>query len=189
MPYLRTQSYYDQATWRGTWRDDGGGVLMNQGIHLLDLLLWWLGEVVEVKAHAATLQREIEVEDTLVAALRFASGAMATFTATTTAAPGFPHRLEVYGSKGGIQILGETVNTWKLSEPDKAKVTPLQTASGEAGSGSDPRGIKATGHIEIVKDFLLAVREHREPLIDGKEGRRSLKAALDIYRAAGLHLQ
>ncbi len=186
MPYLRTQAYYDQAAWRGTWRDDGGGVLMNQGIHLLDLLLWWLSDPVEVKAHAATLQRDIEVEDTLVAALRFASGAMATFTATTTAAPGFPHRLEVYGSKGGIQILGETVNAWTLSEPESAKVTSLQAASGEAGSGSDPRGIKATGHIEIVKDFLAAIREQRAPLIDGNEGRRSLKVVLDIYTVAGL---
>jgi UDP-N-acetyl-2-amino-2-deoxyglucuronate dehydrogenase len=112
MPYLRSQSYYDQAAWRGTWAQDGGGVLMNQGIHLLDLLLWWLGDPVSVTAYGATLQRNIEVEDTLTAALRFANGALATFTATTTAAPGFPHRLELYGNQGGIQAKGFMPGNW-----------------------------------------------------------------------------
>jgi len=92
MPYYRPQAYFNQADWRGTWAMDGGGVLMNQGIHIVDLLVWLMGDPVEVKAHANTLHRDIEVEDTLSATLRFANGALATITATTTAAPGFPHR-------------------------------------------------------------------------------------------------
>ncbi len=184
MPYLRTQAYYDQAAWRGTWALDGGGVLMNQGIHLLDLLLWFLGRPISITAKADTLQHTIEVEDTLVATLQFESGAMATFTATTTAAPGFPHRLEVYGSKGGIQILGEIVHSWSLSEP--GRVQPLAPLNSEAGSGSDPRGIKPTGHIEVLKDFIAAIRDNRPPLITGFEGKRSLEVVLEIYKAAGL---
>ncbi|RMF89527.1 MAG: gfo/Idh/MocA family oxidoreductase, partial [Nitrospinota bacterium] len=82
IPYFRPQAYYDQADWRGTWALDGGGVLMNQGIHLVDLLLWYMGDPVQVQASADTLQRDIAVEDTLVATLRFASGALATITAT-----------------------------------------------------------------------------------------------------------
>lgn len=187
MPYLRTQTYYDSAAWRGTWVQDGGGVLMNQGIHLLDLLLWWLGDPVSVTAYAATLQRDIEVEDTLVATLRFARGALATFTATTTAAPGFPHRLELYGSGGGIQIVGEQIHAWKLAQPETANVKPiLPTSLEEPGAGGDPRAIKASGHINVFKDFIEAIQEKRSPTIDGIQGKRSLKTVLDIYKAAGL---
>lgn len=190
MPYLRTQSYYDQADWRGTWRQDGGGVLMNQGIHLLDLLVWWLGDPVSVTAYAATLQHNIEVEDTLVATLRFERGALATFTATTTAAPGFPHRLELYGSQGGIQIVGEQIHSWKLAQPERAKVKPMLPATNEEpGAGGDPRAIKASGHVNVFKDFMQAIRESRPPKIDGREGKRSLKTVLEIYKAAGLDVQ
>ncbi|MGL4610656.1 MAG: Gfo/Idh/MocA family protein [Trueperaceae bacterium] len=187
MPYLRTQSYYDQAAWRGTWAQDGGGVLMNQGIHLLDLLVWWLGEPSSVKAYGATLQRDIEAEDTLTATLRFEKGTLATFTATTTAAPGFPHRLELYGSEGGIQIVGESVHAWNLVQPEHAKITPIAPNMTEApGAGGDPRAIKASGHSNIFKDFSEAIAENRSPILDGHEGRRSLKTVLDIYSSAGL---
>src|SRR5206468_12435246 len=106
MPYLRRQSYYDSAAWRGTWALDGGGALMNQGIHLVDLLLWLMGDVVEERAAAATLAHNIEVEDCITASLRFASSALGSIAATTAAAPGFPHRVEIYGDQGGMQIEG-----------------------------------------------------------------------------------
>ena len=141
----RPQSYYDQS-WRGTWALDGGGVLMNQGIHLVDLLVWYLGDPVAVQASAATLQRAIEVEDTAVASLRFASGALATVSATTTAAPGFPHRLELYGTGGAIQIEGEAVIRWQLVEPARAKVEPVPPGEARgAGPGADPRAISPSG--------------------------------------------
>jgi UDP-N-acetyl-2-amino-2-deoxyglucuronate dehydrogenase len=185
MPYHRPQRYYDQAGWRGTWGADGGGVLMNQGIHLVDLLLWLMGDPVAVQAEAATLRREIEVEDTLTATLRFPSGAMAVIAATTTAEPGFPHRIELYGDRGGVQIEDNRAIRW---------ATPQQlvdiTSEGPAGAGAggDPRGIGAAGHIAIMRDFLRAVREGRAPAIDGAEGRRSLATVLAIYEAAGLRL-
>ena len=187
IPYHRPQSYYAQAAWRGTWAMDGGGVLMNQGIHLVDLLIWYMGDPLHVQAYADTLHRDIEVEDTLVATLRFPNGAMATITATTTANPGFPHRVEVYGTSGGIQVEGEAVRRWTLAEPEKAAVAPPEISpSAEAGAGADPRGIAPTGHIAIFRDFIQALRADRPPLVDGAEGRRSVATVLAIYQAAGI---
>jgi UDP-N-acetyl-2-amino-2-deoxyglucuronate dehydrogenase len=187
IPYHRPQAYFDQADWRGTWALDGGGVLMNQGIHLVDLLVWYMGDPAEVQARAGTLHRDIEVEDTLAATLRFGSGALATITATTTAAPGFPHRVEIYGTGGGIQVEGESVRRWDLADPAGASVEPVPIGrAASAGAGGDPRGIAATGHIAIVRDFVEALRTGRAPRIDGREGRRSLAAVLAIYQAAGL---
>jgi predicted dehydrogenase len=187
IPYHRPQAYYEQAAWRGTWTLDGGGVLMNQGIHLVDLLVWFMGDPLQVQAEAATLQRDIEVEDTLAALLHFANGAKATITATTTAAPGFPHRLEIYGTKGGIQIEGETVMRWSLADPAQAAVPPQESSkTADPGAGGDPRGIAASGHIALVRDFIAALRDNRPPLVDGREGMRSLTAVLQIYQAAGL---
>jgi predicted dehydrogenase len=186
IPYHRPQTYYEQAAWRGTWSLDGGGVLMNQGIHLVDLLVWYMGDPVQVQAEAATLRRDIEVEDTLTALLQFANGAQATITATTTAAPGFPHRLEFYGTKGGIQIEGEAVVRWSLANPAQAKVPPqVSSETATAGAGGDPRGIAASGHIALVRDFIGALRDNRPPMVDGREGMRSLAAVLQIYQAAG----
>ncbi|MFN8442333.1 MAG: Gfo/Idh/MocA family oxidoreductase [Caldilineaceae bacterium] len=191
IPYVRTKAYYGQAAWRGTWAADGGGVLMNQGIHLVDQLVWNMGDPVEVKAHAATLRHAIEVEDTLSASLRFANGALGTITATTTAAPGFPHTLSFYGSNGGIQIEGDNIRYWTLADASKATIEPIQPAStvAGAGAGGDPRGIAATGHIAIWKDFIEAIRTGKQPMLDGAEGRRSLAAVLAVYEAAGITRQ
>jgi predicted dehydrogenase len=187
MPYHRPQAYFAQADWRGTWALDGGGVLMNQGIHLVDLCIWYMGDPVSVHAHGDTLHRDIEVEDTLAATLRFADGAMATITATTTAAPGFPHRVEIYGTGGGIQMEGEVVGQWALADPARATVAPLEAGvPAGAGAGGDPRDISPTGHIAICRDLIHALREDRAPLVDGAEGRRSLATVLAVYEAAGL---
>ena len=187
MPYHRPQAYFNQAEWRGTWAMDGGGVLMNQGIHLVDLLVWFMGDPTEVRAYAGTLQRDIQVEDTLAAALHFANGALATITATTTATPGFPHRLELYGTNGAIQVEGESVGRWTLVEPNRARIEPPELSQApDAGAGSDPRGITATGHIAIFRDFMQAIQSDGQPQINGREGRRSLATVLAIYEAAGL---
>ncbi|MEM1095614.1 MAG: Gfo/Idh/MocA family oxidoreductase [Bacteroidota bacterium] len=181
LPYRRDQAYYNQAAWRGTWAHDGGGVLMNQGIHLVDLLVWCFGDPVAVQAQGATLARAVEVEDTLVATLRFGSGALATVTATTTADPGFAHRFEVYGTRGGVQIEGE-----RIIASSVAAVPAEVIGGGTPGAGGSAGGIQADGHIAIVRDFVEAVRTGRAPLVDGAEGRRSLEVVLSIYEAAGL---
>jgi predicted dehydrogenase len=188
VPYLRQQSYYDSAAWRGTWALDGGGALMNQGIHLLDLLVWYMGDAAEVRASTATLAHAIEVEDCVTAALRFASGALGGVTATTAAAPGFPHRVEVYGDQGGVQIEGEEIVRWEAAgiEPSATGQAPRAERKEPvaAGAGASPTGIGAVGHTRLLGDFVAAVREGRAPLIPGEEGRRSLALALAIYESA-----
>jgi predicted dehydrogenase len=184
VPYFRPQSYYGSAAWRGTWSLDGGGALMNQGIHLVDLLLWLMGGEAEVVGAAGGVtQHEIEVEDCVVAALRFSCGAHGTIAATTAAAPGFPHRVEVYGSRGGAQIEGEALVRWEGSGPG---IRPQPPTSVAAGAGASPSGIGTLGHTLVVRDFVAAIRERRDPLVDGVEGRRSLALVLAIYEAAGL---
>jgi predicted dehydrogenase len=174
VPYLRAQGYYDSAAWRGTWAQDGGGALMNQGIHLVDLLLWFAGDVAEVSARTATLAHQIEVEDCVTASLRFANGALGSLAATTAAGPGFPHRVEVYGTRSGVQVEGESVLRPGEARPEAAP----------AGAGASPTGISATGHTRILGDFAAAVREGRAPLVPGEEGRRSLALVLAVYEAA-----
>lgn len=185
IPYFRAQRYYDQAEWRGTWALDGGGVLMNQGIHLIDVLLWLMGDPVAAQAAAGTLRRAIEVEDTLAATLRFASGAFATVAASTTIEPGFPHRVAVYGTRGGLEIEGEQLVRWQSAD-GIAPPCDVAPPPSDAGAAGDPRGIAPSGHTALLRDMIMAVREGRPPLVDGAEGRRSLAAVLAIYTVAGL---
>jgi predicted dehydrogenase len=181
IPYLRTAAYYASADWRGTWALDGGGALMNQGIHLVDLLLWFCGDVAEVQARADTLVHSIEVEDTLTATLRFTSGALGALVATTAAAPGYAHRIEVYGDRGGVQIEGESVVRWGIDG-----IAPPELASGpaDAGAGAKPTGISTAGHTRIIADMVAAIRDGRAPLVTGAEARRSLALVLAAYESA-----
>jgi predicted dehydrogenase len=186
MPYHRPQAYYDQAAWRGTWEQDGGGVLMNQGIHFVDLLLWLVGaDPVSISARAATLQRQIEVEDTVAATLEFPNGALATVSATSTAPPGFRQRVELYGTAGAIQLEGDAVVRWDTPNPRAADNAALP--AGAPASPFPTVGSQSpVAHAEFVRDFVEAVRTGRCPMVDGREGRRSLAAVLGIYEAAGI---
>jgi predicted dehydrogenase len=182
VPYNRNEAYYASAEWRGTWAMDGGGALMNQGIHLVDLLVWFMGDVVEVRALADTLVRQIEVEDCVSATLRFANGALGSIVATTATAPGYPHRVEIYGDRGGVQIEGETIARWEIEAP-----RPNQQAhqgNVAAGAGASPTGISAEGHTRIVADFVAAIRDGRSPMVAGEEGRRALTVVLAVYESA-----
>jgi UDP-N-acetyl-2-amino-2-deoxyglucuronate dehydrogenase len=187
VPYYRQPSYYQSADWRGTWQLDGGGALINQGIHLVDLLLWLMGgEAQVVGATGGAAFHHIEVEDNIVAALAFSSGARGTIAATTAAAPGFPHRVEIYGTRGGAQIEGDALIRWEGEAP---RIRPELPAAVDAGSGASATGLGIQGHTLLLQDFVAAIREGREPLVSGEEGRRSLALVLDIYRAAGLGAQ
>lgn len=187
LPYFRPDAYYAQADWRGSWEGDGGGVLMNQGIHLIDLLVWILGDPEVIQAQAATLRRNVEVEDTVAASISFPGGALATITGTTTAEPGFPHELRLHGDRGSIIVTGEDVTTWQLLDPSAAQVAPVVSQkSTDAGAAGDPRAIGFAGHARIIADFVAALNGGSELSIDGAEGRRSLSAVLGIYEAAGI---
>jgi predicted dehydrogenase len=182
LPYQRTGDYFETAPWRGTWAQDGGGVLMNQGIHLIDLLVWLWGEPVAVQAMAATRQQKIEAEDTAVALLRFSNKALATVMATTAVSPGFRHRLELYGTEGGVQIEGDAVVDCRLVNGDG-----MNLFTGGAAPDSPWRdGGKAAGHIAIYDNFIDALTKGAPLICDGCEGRRSLGAILKLYAAAGL---
>ena len=187
MPYYRNQAYYDQAAWRGTWELDGGGVLMNQGIHIIDLLVWFMGDPVSVHAIADTLHRDIEVEDIATAVMRFQNGSMATITATTTVGGGAPHRIELFGTNGTIQIEGEGVIRWDLLDSSKSTIQPPEISNeASAGAGADPKGISTDGHTATVADLIQSIRAGTSPTIDGNEGLRSLSAIHSIYKAAGI---
>ncbi len=186
--WYRTQAYYDSGAWRGTWELDGGGALMNQAIHSVDLLAWFMGDVVEITAHTGLLAHErIAVEDTAVATLKFASGALGVLEASTAAYPGYLKRIEVHGSEGSAAMEEEDIVAWdfaKRSRGDAAIHGSMQSRHSTAGGASDPSAIGYHGHRDQFRDVLAAIRENRKPAVDGHEGRRSVEIILGVYKAA-----
>ncbi|MDJ0783527.1 MAG: Gfo/Idh/MocA family oxidoreductase [Desulfosarcinaceae bacterium] len=179
LPYRRDSAYFTNGAWRGSWHLDGGGVLMNQAIHFIDLLVWFWGDPVSVQAVTATRHQKIDVEDTAVVNLRFASGVLATIAATTAASPGFRHRVAIYGTRGGILIEGDRVIRCRQGDGDGLGLFP-RSATADDGRRSD----KAAGHIALYHNFLDALETGAPLICDGVEGRRSLEALLRIYVAA-----
>jgi predicted dehydrogenase len=186
--WYRTQQYYDSGAWRGTWALDGGGALMNQAIHSVDILTWLMGPVVEVQANSATLAHErIEVEDAVVATLKFANGALGVIEATTAAYPGYLKRIEIHGSEGSALLEEEDLKAWDFAKPrkeDKAILEAMKQHKSTGGGASDPTAIGHHGHAIQFRDFLEAVKKNRPPAIDGYEGRRSVEIILGVYKAA-----
>lgn len=186
--WFRTQAYYDSGAWRGTWDLDGGGALMNQAIHSVDLLLWLMGPVKQLSAQTATLAHDrIEVEDVATASLRFANGALGVIQATTAAYPGMLKRIEIHGSKGSAVIEEEDIKTWTFAEAADNDTSILEELTGKTQSGggaSDPSAIGHQGHTAQMNDVIAAIQNGTRPLIDGFEGRRSVEVILAIYQAA-----
>jgi predicted dehydrogenase len=186
--WFRTQQYYDSGAWRGTWALDGGGTLMNQAIHSVDLLTWLMGPVKEICAQTALLAHErIEVEDTAVATLRFANGALGVIEATTAAYPGYLKRIEIHGSEGSAVLEEEDLKAWNFAKPakeDKAILAEMKKPKSSGGGASDPAAIGHHGHTREFADMLAAIRKHRPPAIDGHEGRRSVEIIQAIYKSA-----
>jgi predicted dehydrogenase len=180
--WYRPPDYYAKSGWRGTWALDGGGALMNQGIHTLDLLLWLFGRLARVSARVGTLLHPIEVEDTAVAVLEFASGALATYEATTAAYPGYPRRLEITTSEGTIAI--EHSQVIRADVKSGAEDLIVVDTSRPSQGPSSPVVSDISGHQRLVEDFAEAIRDRRDPLCSGAEGRRSLVAARAIYESA-----
>lgn len=180
MKYYRTPEYYASAGWRGSWKIDGGGALMNQGIHWVDLLLWLVGEAKTVTAYCHTLSRNIEVEDTAHAILQFQNGAVGSIESTTCAYPGFPTRIEIHGEKGSICLEDDKIVRWEI-EGDPGIVEGME--SDERGH-SDPKAISARGHILQIQDFVRAILEDGNPGIDIAEARRAVACIEAIYRSS-----
>jgi UDP-N-acetyl-2-amino-2-deoxyglucuronate dehydrogenase len=186
--WWRTQQYYDSGGWRGTWDLDGGGALMNQAIHNVDLLYWLMGDVAEVQAMTATLAHvRIEVEDTAVASLRFKNGALGTIEAATSAFPGLLKRTEIHGDRGSARVEQDDITLWEFQEKVPSDNEVFAAMAGQTGfkaGASDPRGITHIGHRDQLVDFLQAIDEGRAPLVDGREGRKSVEIIRAIYRSA-----
>ena len=186
--WWRTQEYYDSGAWRGTWELDGGGALMNQAIHSVDLLTWMMGPVAEIRAQTATLaHKRIEVEDTAIATLRFENGALGTIEATTAAYPGYLKRIEIHGSAGSAVIEEEDIKAWdfaKKRKTDAAVHDAMKSQKSGGGGASDPAAIGHHGHTCLFQDFVKAINKNQKPAVDGHEGRRSVEIILGIYKAA-----
>jgi UDP-N-acetyl-2-amino-2-deoxyglucuronate dehydrogenase len=182
MPWWRSQDYYDSAAWRGTLALDGGGALMNQAIHCVDLLVWLLGPPVEVTASTARLAHDgIEVEDTAVATLRFAGGALGVLHATTAAYPGLGARIQVHGDKGSAVIDADQLV--HLHTADRGGGASEPAAPVPTG-GSEPMAIALDAHARQYRDFLDAVATGRAPLVTLDEATRTLAVVLAVYESA-----
>jgi UDP-N-acetyl-2-amino-2-deoxyglucuronate dehydrogenase len=198
LKYYRSQAYYDSGAWRGTWALDGGGALMNQGVHLIDILQWVMGPVDTVFSFAGHLVRDIEVEDTCVASLKFQSGALGTLEGATsvigsaqwerdaagavqvTEWGGLNHRLEFHGERGSIMVEGERIARWVVpGEPE-----PELDEGGIGDSASNPTAIGMEGHRIQLQDFVDALRENRKPMVTGEDARPAVELILAIYQSA-----
>ncbi|MFC7373055.1 Gfo/Idh/MocA family protein [Fictibacillus iocasae] len=176
----RGQEYYDQAPWRGTKEFDGG-VLMNQAIHNLDLLLWFMGEVESVQAMATTRLRKIEAEDVAAAVVRFKSGALGVIEAATTIYPkNLEESLSIFGEKASVKIGGSNalfIETWDIENGVEGE----KDSFNESIKGN-PLG--KPGHQWIIEDMVKAVQEDREPIVSGKDGLAPVKLILAILESA-----
>jgi UDP-N-acetyl-2-amino-2-deoxyglucuronate dehydrogenase len=182
--WYRPPGYYTGSRWRGKLALDGGGALMNQGIHTVDLLLWLLGDVKRVYAQSRTTLHDIESEDTLVSILEFANGAIGTLEATTSVYPGYDRRIEITGSEGTIIFEHDRIIRADLKTPLPGGV---QTQAQDTNrSSSSPIVSDVSGHKKILEDFVMAIRTNGTPRCDGREGRRSVALVRAIYESARL---
>ena len=179
--WWRPPEYYAGSRWRGSWALDGGGSLMNQGVHTVDTLLWLYGDVESVFARTRTALHDIEVDDLVIACLDFPGGAVATLETTTAAFPGYPRRIELTGTNGTIIVEGNQVIAVDLREPVAEPLPEPRPArpSTNAATVSD-----VSGHRRVLEDFLAAVESGGTPKSSGREGRRSVALIEAIYESS-----
>ncbi len=182
--WYRPQSYYDNA-WRGRWAVDGGGALMNQAIHNVDLVQWLAGPVKSVVGRTATLAHKMETEDTMSALLTYANGALGVIQGATSCWPGDPARVELHGDKGTIILEEGRIVTWKLQDAAPGEEEAMLALEQAGGSGAgDPMAIGFEKHRRQIVDLIEAIRTGLSPAIRGEEARRSVEIVRAIYRSA-----
>ncbi len=187
--WYRSQEYYQSGAWRGTRKLDGGGALMNQGVHQVDQLIWFMGKVRTVQARTALIGHEgIEVEDLACALLAFENGAMGVIEASTAIWPGHPGHIEIHGTDGSAVIEDGALRFWKfqheLSEDEQIRASFDKPSEFGTGAGDPLSNLRHEGHRRQIEDFALAIRDNRPPMIDGEEGRHAVELIEAIYRAA-----
>ncbi len=184
--WWRSQAYYDSGAWRGTWAQDGGGCLMNQTIHTIDLMLHFAGRPEQVFGYTATRTHTgIEVEDNACAVVRFRSGAMGVIESSTSCAPGFPLRIEVSGERGTAALEGDAIAEWRFADSEPGDEAIRASLSGRAlGDGaSDPKAISIEGHRLQIADLARAILTNSAPVIDGAEAKIPVELVCGIYES------
>jgi len=185
LKYYRSQEYYNSAGWRGTWELDGGGALMNQGVHGIDLLTWMVDEKVEkVFARSGALVRDIKVEDTAVALLKFSGGGFGVIEGATTTYPGFDTKFEIHGEKGTICFGDEGIYTWEFLEKD---APPKPEIGVSLGGAKNPADISSSGHYILIKNLIDSIKESVEPMIPPEEARKAVGLICAIYKSSREH--
>ena len=182
----RTAEYY-KTPWKGTWALDGGGALINQASHGVDLLQWFAGVPTEVFAwHTRRVHTGIEADDTTVATLKFSDGFLGTIEASTALWPGWSRRIEICGEHGSVCLVDDFLARWDFAQTLPGDAVIRQTPRDNAlGSGAGvPGGISLTGHLRQIGDLVAAIRENRPPAIDGREGRKAVSLVHAIYESA-----
>jgi UDP-N-acetyl-2-amino-2-deoxyglucuronate dehydrogenase len=189
VPWWRSNEYYE-SSWRGTWKLDGGGALMNQSIHMVDLLQYMVGPVDSLQAYITTLGHpKIEVEDTAVAILKFKNKALGMIYGSTTSFPGQFRRLEITGTKGTVIMEENSFKVWQFAEPVEEDDEIIKTYSTIEGGGgvADPMAIPFEPHARNIAAFINSIEEDKTFEIDGEEARKSVEIVLGIYKSAKEH--
>lgn len=185
VPWWRNDAYYEG--WHGTWSLDGGGAMMNQSIHMVDLLQYIMGPVKSLAAFTSKLGHpQIETEDTAVGALQFKNNALGIIYGTTASWPGQFRRLEITGTKGTIVLVENSLEVWKFTEMNEEDEKIIQKYGKVKGGGgvADPAAISFLGHAKNIEAFLSALEEKRKFEIDGTEARKAVEIILDMYKSA-----
>ncbi len=184
-PWWRSQEYYDSGEWRGTWKLDGGGALMNQAIHAIDLMLWFGGPVKTVQAYTAMLAHErIEVEDVAVAVVRFESGALGVVEGTTAAYPGSGVLHKVMGDGGMAYLKSDKIDLWKLRDEEGDQDEKTAAAAETEVASSDPTVLHENLFSRNLDDIARAARTGGRPCVTGAEARRAVDLICAIYASA-----
>lgn len=187
VPWWRSDEYYS-SSWRGTWELDGGGALMNQSIHMIDLLQYLMGPVESLNAYVTTLGHpQIEVEDTAVAILKFKNKSLGMIYGSTASYPGQSRRLEITGTKGTVVMEENNFNVWKFADStsEDKQIIEKYSAVGESGYGaSDPTAIPFEPHARNIASFIESIEEDKPFAVDGEEARKSVEIILAIYQSA-----
>lgn len=181
--WYRSPEYYKANSWRGTCAIEGGGALINQAIHTIDLLQWFMGPVKSIFGHVRTAIHSIETEDAAVAVLEWQSGAIGVIEGATALWPGVKEKIEIHGEKGSITLEGGNITAWKVQGCEESDYVDSSKIS--YGLTNSP-AISHVNHKAQLFDFIAAIREGRDAQVTGEEGTKALAIVLGIYESSRL---
>ncbi|HEX7361482.1 MAG TPA: Gfo/Idh/MocA family oxidoreductase [Bryobacteraceae bacterium] len=186
--WWRSEEYYSRPI-KGSWQTEGGGALINQAIHQIDLLLYLAGPLAAVAGiWQLGARHKIESEDIVNALLQYRSGATGVIQAATAFWPGYSERVELHGTKGAAIITGDRLTQWDVLDDEEANAAdPAPVAQNVSSGSSEPMAIAVTSFERQFVDFAEAIRSGRKPLVDGEEGYRALEAVLGVYQSCKEH--